>query len=490
MTLGDPADSIPLTEKCKRLVPLHEGRCIIGKSAPKAPDPAKTAAAQTGTNVATAVANAALGNVNQITPDGTLTYNQSGTKSIYDPTSKVNYDVPIYTATQTLSPAQQAIKAQEDAAQLNLGKLANNQSARLDGLLGTPFSLNGLPAGGNAANIKAPQYQQFANGPQLQTSLGNAGDITKSYGTDYAANGQQIQDTLMQRLQPMISQDDAAMEQKLANQGILRGSAAFDAAMDERARATNDARMTTVLAGGQEQSRLANLARDQALFQNTAQQQGFDQNLSSATFGNTGKQQMFTNQNTVTGQNNQLQDQKTNAQLAQFNAANQQRQQALSEKFAERNQPINEVSSLLSGSQVTNPQWASSNMPTLPTVDYAGLVQQKYQNDMGAYQQSNGLLNNIGSGIGSILGLGSGSIGGKLFGLSDERAKKDVKKVGKTAGKNGHDLYAYRYIDEPQDAPIRIGLLAQKVEKKQPGAVKKTRSGLLAVDYGKALGGK
>ncbi len=42
----------------------------------------QTAAASTPTNVGTAVANAYLGNVNQVTPDGSLTYSQSGTKPL------------------------------------------------------------------------------------------------------------------------------------------------------------------------------------------------------------------------------------------------------------------------------------------------------------------------------------------------------------------------------------------------------------------------
>lgn len=424
----------------------------MGKpKAPKAPDPEKTAAAQTGTNVTTALANAQLGNVNQYGPDGSVTYTSGPGKTFTDPTNGKTYEIPQYNQTTTLSPAQQAIKDQEDAAQLNLGKLANSQSGRLQGLLGTPFTLDGIPAGGNAANIKSPQYQQFQNGPDLQTS----------YVDDFSADRAKVEQAMMARMQPDIARDDAAMEQKLANQGILRGSAAFNAAMDERARATNDARVATILAGGQEQSRMAGLSKDQA------------------TFGNTSKQQMFTNSNSVTGQNNQLQDQMTNAQLAQFNAANTQRQQAISEKFAERNQPLNEISGLLSGSQITMPQFAAgTNQPSLPTVDYAGLVQQKYSNDMGAYQQQMSQANGL---LGGLFGLG-----GKLIGLSDERAKKDIDKVGKT--EDGMNLYTYRYKGEPEEAPIRLGLMAQDVKKKKPSAVKKLQSGLLAVDYGKALG--
>ena len=52
----------------------------MGKSkAPKPPDPVRTAAAQTATNIGTALAEGALNRVNQVTPDGALTYVRSGT---------------------------------------------------------------------------------------------------------------------------------------------------------------------------------------------------------------------------------------------------------------------------------------------------------------------------------------------------------------------------------------------------------------------------
>jgi hypothetical protein len=106
---------------------------------PDAPDPAETAAAQTGTNVGTAISNAFLGNVNQVTPDGTLTYDKTGSYGWKDPYTGKTYDIPTFTATQTLSPEQQAVKAQQDKAKLNLGTLAADQSGFLTEYLGTPF---------------------------------------------------------------------------------------------------------------------------------------------------------------------------------------------------------------------------------------------------------------------------------------------------------------------------------------------------------------
>jgi len=527
----------------------------MGKpKAPEPPDPQETAAAQTGTNVSTAVANQVLGNVNQQTPYGSLTYNQTGTYKWTDPTSGKSYDLPTWTATQALSPEQQKILDQNNQTNLNLATLATDQSGKLNNLLSTPFSLGGAPAAGDPSKLTMPNYQQFASGPQLQTqigntgqiqnsiapagditnsianagniqtSLGDAGDITKTYGTDYAANVQQVQDALMQRMQPSLDQDRAALETRLANQGIQIGSAAYNSAMDDFSRQTNDARLGAILNAGQEQSRLAGLAQNQAVFQNSAQQQAYQQALASgqfansaqaqqyvqnannasfgnqaqqqqfaqnqaqaqfgnqaqqqaytqaannAAFGNQAAQQMYQNQNTATAGNNALQDQNFNAQQAMIDAQNQARSQYINEQFALRNQPINEIIGLMGGAQVQNPNFVPTQGVQMPTVDYAGLVQQNYANQMGAYNsqlaQSNSLL-------GGLFGLGAAGIM-----ASDERVKEDIHKVGEVDGQN---VYRFRYKG---GGPMQLGVMAQEVEEDHPEAVREI-GGVKHVDYGK-----
>lgn len=480
----------------------------MGKpKAPTPPDPKETAAAQTGTNVSTSIANAALGNVNQVTPYGNLTYNQSGTHKFTDPTTGKTIDVPTYTATQTLSPSQQAIFEQSQQAQGNLAKIGNQQSAFLADYLNKPMDFSNLPAGGDASKINTPQYQQFQSGPQLstqiadagaiQTQLGDAGQITKDYGPKdgYAGNVQQVQDALFSRLNPQLDRQRQELETSLANQGIRIGSTAYDTAMNQYNQGVNDQRTSVLLAAGQEQSRLANLDAQRAGFQNAAQQQQYNQllgsgqfanaaqqqqfaqNATQGEFGNTARQQMFQNQNSVTGQNNALQDQRMNAQLAQFNAANQQRQMALQEAYARRAQPINEITSLLSGAQVQNPNFVNTNMPNIPTVDYAGLVNENYNQRLGVYNQQMAQRQGL---LGGLLGLGSSAIM-----ASDRRAKKDIKKRGRIDGTN---IYEFRYRGEDGDAPKHIGVMAQEVEKTRPEAVTEI-GGVKHVDYGKALPG-
>lgn len=98
-----------------------------------------------------------------------------------------------------------------------------------------------------------------------------------------------------------------------------------------------------------------------------------------------------------------------------FNDQNNQlalqgRGQAFSENLATRNQSLNELSALLSGSQVSNPAQMSSATPQVGVggVDYSGMVQNNYNNQM---QQYNAQMQNRGGMLGGLFGL-AGSLGG------------------------------------------------------------------------------
>jgi hypothetical protein len=69
-----------------------------------------------------------------------------------------------------------------------------------------------------------------------------------------------------------------------------------------------------------------------------------------------------------------------------------------------------------------------------------------------------------------------------MMGLSDKRAKTDIKRVGK-AKSTGLPLYSYRYKGQRKDTPKVIGPMAQDVEKKFPGVVREV-GGLKTVPMG------
>lgn len=103
-------------------------------------------------------------------------------------------------------------------------------------------------------------------------------------------------------------------------------------------------------------------------------------------------------------------------------------------------------------------------------------------------ESSKSLLSNVlgaGTGIAGILGttgaFGSAGWLAPMLAMSDERVKEDIQPIGETH--DGQTLYSYNYIGE--DLP-RVGLLAQEVERRDPGAVIDI-GGLKAVDYNRAL---
>ena len=132
----------------------------MGKgSAPSAPDPYQSANAQTGLNKDTAIANANLGHVNQYTPFGNLTWDQTGTNS--DGT-------PQYSATSTLSPQMQQIYQQQLSQDQGLTQTANSLIGQVNNNIGQPLDTSGIhPVSGGMGD---QQFKNWENG--FQTSAG------------------------------------------------------------------------------------------------------------------------------------------------------------------------------------------------------------------------------------------------------------------------------------------------------------------------------
>jgi len=147
---------------------------------PKAPDPTVTAQQQTASNRETAIAQAGLNAVNQITPQGNLTYSQIGTWS--DGT-------PRYQAEQSLSASGKQVFDAGQKTQLNLANLANEQSGRLSGLLNEPL--------------------------------------------DWSSQQKYLNDLTAQNLNPQWDRMAQQNEQSLVNRGLRPGSTAYTNAADE-----------------------------------------------------------------------------------------------------------------------------------------------------------------------------------------------------------------------------------------------------------------
>lgn len=405
----------------------------MGKPDPPQPqDPKQTAAAQTATNIGTAIANQQLHNTNQVTPYGNLNFDQSGTYEYTDPLNGKTHEIPQYTATQTLSPEQQAILDQNQRGSLNLATLGADQSGRLSDLLSRPISTDDLPARGDASSIRRLELDRVGSGPNLKATFGDAGPVTgeiadagsvrRSYGTDFSEDRQRVEDALFERLNPQLDRDRDRLESRLASQGIRMGSEAYKSAMGDLNRSTNDARLTAVLGAGQEHSRLTDMEARRAGFENAAQGQAFGQNAEAARFSNSAQAQTFgqeaaradfANNTAQTMRGNEVQGiamgnaataQEANADIARFDAANTARNLELQEDLTLRNQPINEIIALMSGSQIRDPNFITPSTAQIPTTDYAGIQNASDARAQQRYGQELGLWSDIISG-----GLGAGA---------------------------------------------------------------------------------
>jgi len=411
---------------------------------PDPPNPIYTAAAQTGSNVSTAVANANLNNVNQVTPYGSLTYNQTGNYSWADPTTGATYQIPQFTATQSQSMYPAETTNQSQQAQLALATLGKEQALRMYHQFQNPLSLAGAPAFGNPDTLSyAPQAQTgfgaagdptagFGSAGQIGSTFAAAPDIQSSYqhGDDFSADRQRIEAGLMERLNPSLEIERNKYEQQLADQGIRYGSPAYENAMRNYSIQANDARLGVIGQGGQEQQRLSEMSRLAGEFANKGQQQAYEQARGRGEFGNLAQQQAYEQMFGRSQFFNSAQQQKfsqealrgqfSNAALAQnfgqassaFNATNAARQQYLNEQFALRNQPINEISALLTGSQVTQPNFINPNTSTIANTDVAGMINKNFDQQMAVSNQQSATANTI---IGGLFGFGGGLARGGAF---------------------------------------------------------------------------
>lgn len=154
------------------------------------------------------------------------------------------------------------------------------------------------------------------------------------------------------------------------------------------------------------------------------------------------------------------------------------------ELLTERNQPINEVTALSSGSQVSNPTFQSTPQSQIAGTNYAGMVQNNYDNATKQYATDVGQQNAM---MGGLFGMGGslGAAGVMKYGLpfmSDRRAKDDIKRVGTLD--NGLPVYSFRYKGDDR---TQIGLMADDVEKVHPEAVVTGPHGLKMVHYDQAV---
>ena len=150
---------------------------------PKPPDPYKTAAAQQGMNIDTAIAERTMDNTNQVTPYGNLSYTIAG----YDKIG--GKKVPRYVATQTLSPQEQNLQENQWALGDLWGDTALRQGQYASDVMSKPF------------DYSTGEHEKWA------------GDLYHKLSD------------------PTNEANRAAMAQRLSGQGLQAGSTAYNDAM-------------------------------------------------------------------------------------------------------------------------------------------------------------------------------------------------------------------------------------------------------------------
>lgn len=165
----------------------------------------------------------------------------------------------------------------------------------------------------------------------------------------FSADRQRVEQAMYERMQPQVDQRRNAEISRLTNQGLVQGTEAFDRAMGDVGRQENDLRLGITAAGLGEQQGLYGMARDAA---------GYE----------------------------------------------------MQRRTQQQNQPINALTALMSGSQVSAPNVAGYNAPTIAGTNVgqnvyatAAMQQQQYQQEM---QARNAMMGGL-FGMGGMLGHGA-----------------------------------------------------------------------------------
>ena len=372
----------------------------MGKKAtpPPVPDYKSAAEAQAVANSDAARATAKLGNPNFYGPLGNQT---------------VSYEGDIPTVRQTLTPDAQATLQAQQGVERSLAELGQQGVAQAKTILGTPFNPN-LPgidtsiaesvSPVNQATYNAGSAQRSVAGPTFQQGIDTSG--IAAMPVNAGMTGQQA---IMSRLQPQLTQNENATRQRLANQGLVTGGEAYENEMRTMGQNRNDLELQAAAQGINLDAMMNQQGFGQAQargqFGNEAQQSQFNAALQNAGMGNTALQQDYQNQLAAQTAQNAAAAQNFNQQLGMAQFGNTAQQQSLDQQLALRNQPLNQITGLMSGSQIQMPQfqgYQGANIAAAPI--YQG-VQDTFQGQMDQYalkQQSknagqSGMMGTLGS---------------------------------------------------------------------------------------------
>ena len=426
---------------------------------------------QAAADTETTQAQSQLNNPNQVNPFGTqtTTYDETGTPTV----------------TQALTPDSQSALTAQQQTQKMLAESGAAAAKRYQDMISQPFNPNlaGIQTsfnqggnimsdpnqmGGFSSKYKSPYEEERepemtadpaqtrANSDawrerikqrRLAGQQPGGGVFDKSASGDFTGQqamtnldlsnvakmpvnaGMTGQQAIMARLDPQLQRMDEQARQRLANQGLTYGGEAYNRAMGDVNQGRNDLLSQAALQG-------INLDM-------SANQQGYNQALSSGGFYNQGVGQNYGQgmgtqeaRNAAIGQNqnsalarqqamNQSQQQKFSQDLARAQFGNTAQDQSLNQQLQLRQQPLNEVMGLMGGSQIQLPQFQGYQAATKSPQEIllAQQMQDKALMDRYGIESANANASNAATAglIGSVAGLaaapmtGGTSLAGSAF---------------------------------------------------------------------------
>jgi hypothetical protein len=496
-------------------------------AAPATPDYAGAAVAQGAANLESARATAKLSNPNTYTPYGTQLVSYEGDiptiRQTLTPTAQKTLEAQQAVELSLANLGQQGARTASSvldkpfsfggpAVQTSLGPTEALQSGPSAGKYGFAGAVN-PNAYGQASGMNADQYglaQGGVAGPNLATSLDLSGIARMPVNA-----GMTGQEAIMSRLTPYLQQQRTSTEAQLVNQGLRPGTEAYNNAAKLLGQQENDARQQAALQGlnldltanqqgygqalssGQfgNQAQLAgfgaNLQNQQAANQAIAQNYGQGMNAQqmqnaaiAQNFGQGTSAQAMQNQ--AIGQNygqGMSAAQAENARIAQQFNQNQQaaqfgntaQQQALAEAIQQRQLPLNEITALMSGSQIQNPQFGAYQGATVQPAPVFQATQAQGMFDANTYNQQ---VSQANANTAGMYSLGGAALGAPKGTFSDRRLKSNIVRIG--THPIGIGIYEYDIFGGRQ-----IGVMAQELMDVMPDAVHQHPSGYLMVDYGR-----
>ena len=339
-----------------------------GYSPPPPPDPVATAQAQGAAKKEAAIASQELNMINQISPYGNLSFDQTRTSA---------EGTPQYTATTTLSPSAQRQLDLTNQAGEKYGETATAQLNQVAGQLSDPVN-----------------YASLGQAPTADLStLGQAPTATFS-GLDAAPvfneqTRQAVRQSIQDREQPFQDRRLDQLRTRLDTQGIAEGSKAYSRAMDDYNRGVADFSLGADIDALNQMSQLYGIEADQR----------------GRATNEIGQQFDFANQ---------ARDRRLRDIEAQYALDANARDRAVNELVQQRQIPLNELAAMLSGSQVQGPSFINTPQQSIRPGDIEGATYANYQGALNNYNQQQQGRRSAKGGLGSLAGsLGSAAIGRK-----------------------------------------------------------------------------